>query len=200
MGTQDLTILILWGGGWLILFYLLMRREIRTILIRLITQISPEQKNSEGEVVKAVKTLLEQARKEFEVYDDGDDQSVLYNSEEFLETVENKLDADSNFRVKAMFNVEHELEFTQKFKGHDQVDIYIRREGVPPEDVHYKIIDGGKKAYLSRHIFQQKERRYQWVDCTSVPRKMLPQANIFWFDDIRQKADNFRLIGRNEDA
>ena len=39
-------------------------------------------------------------------------------------------------------------------------------------DIHHKIIDDGRKAYLSRHKLGASECSIRWIDCTRVQRDL----------------------------
>ena len=64
--------------------------------------------------------------------------------------MQRKLDQNADFKIQCFFNFDHDLLFKQVFGNHPQVDIRTG-DNVAANDVHYKIIDDGRKAYLSRH-------------------------------------------------
>ena len=68
-----------------------------------------------------------------------------------------------------LFNCNDELLFRRKLEGERQVDVRIRSNNEPGDGIHYKIIDGGPKAYVSRHALGSKEGSYKIVEYTRVP-------------------------------
>ena len=116
--------------------------------------------------------LLDEAKEKMTIYDDGDDMAEsIYNNPEVIVAVQGKLDQNADFKIQCFFNFDHDLRFRQVFGNHPQVDIRTG-DNVAANDVHYKIIDDGRKAYLSRHKLGASERRIRWIDCTKVRRDL----------------------------
>ena len=134
--------------------------------------------NDNDTVLKELLKMVEEAEESLIMYDDGDDQEgSIYNSQKFIDAVEKKLDKNKSFEVRCLFNVKEckKLEFYQRFYKGDRplleydnnVSIkYLAREK-PKDDVHYKVIDWNRKAYLSIHGLGESERSYNIVDCTN---------------------------------
>ena len=116
--------------------------------------------------------LLDEAKEKMTIYDDGNDMAgSIYNDPEVIATVQEKLEQNADFKIQCFFNFDHDLLFRQAFGNHPQVDIRTG-DNVASNDVHYKIIDDGRKAYLSRHKLGDSERRIRWIDCTRVQRDL----------------------------
>ena len=114
--------------------------------------------------------MLNQAQESLIIYDDGDDShGSLYNDSRVVEAVQRKLGDNPAFEVRCLFNCDDNLLFQRALKGERQVHVRIRSNGPSDDGIHYKIIDGGAKAYLSRHALGSKQRRYKIIDCTRVP-------------------------------
>ena len=114
--------------------------------------------------------MLNEAQESLIIYDDGDNsEGSLYNDRRVIEAVLEKLKDNPLFEVRCLFNCNDELLFRKELKGERQVDVRIRSNSAPEDGIHYKIIDGGSKAYLSRHALGSKQGRYKIVDCTRVP-------------------------------
>ena len=136
------------------------------------------QLNDDRASVKSFLDLLKSAKKSLMIYNDGDQvKGSIYDDDEVLEKVSAKLDPDKGdgesepgFTIRCWFNRDNpELKFRQRFEGHPRVTIKTLDSAKPrPDDVHYKIIDGGQKAHLSRHDLGSEERMYKIVDCTQV--------------------------------
>ncbi len=116
--------------------------------------------------------LLDEAQKKMTIYDDGNDmEESIYNNPKVIAAVQRKLGQNADFKIQCFFNFDHDLLFKQTFGNHPQVDIRTG-DNVAPKDVHYKIIDDGRKAYLSRHKLGANERSIRWIDCTRVQRDL----------------------------
>ena len=114
--------------------------------------------------------MLNEAQESLIIYDDGDDSDgSLYNDRRVIEAVQEKLKGNPLFEVRCLFNCNDELLFRRKLEGERQVDVRIRSNNEPGDGIHYKIIDGGPKAYVSRHALGSKEGSYKIVECTRVP-------------------------------
>ena len=118
--------------------------------------------------------LLDEAQEKMTIYDDGNDMAgSIYNDPKVIATVQRKLKQNKDFKIQCFFNFDHDLLFRQAFGNHSRVDIRIRTgDNVAEDDVHYKIIDDGRKAYLSRHKLGASERSIRWIDCTRVQRHL----------------------------
>ena len=135
-------------------------------------QATPPRINDDESAVGSFVAMVGEARESMIVYDDGDDiDGSLYNDRRAIDAVRGKLQVNPAFRLQCLFNCDDHLAFQRELGSEPRVDIRIRSESVPASAVHYKIIDGGAKAYLSRHDLGSKERRFRLVDCTGVPRR-----------------------------
>lgn len=117
--------------------------------------------------------LLDEARSSMIIYDDGDKVAgSIYMSPRILESVKGKLDSDPEFQMRCLFNFdEPELVFRKALEGSStQVEIRTYDPRQPRLATHYKIIDNGAKAYLSRHRPGEVRRHSRVVDCTEVPK------------------------------
>lgn len=72
--------------------------------------------------------------------------------------------------MSCYFNFDEDVLFTEVFKNNPCVRIVTGHGDRPDDDVHYKIIDGGLKAYISRHEVASPERRYRMIDCTKCQK------------------------------
>ena len=129
-------------------------------------------RNSDKAAVENFLALLEDAKESMVVYDDGNRmEGSIYQNDRVIEAVHRKLSENPKFRLSCYFNVDDDVPFTRKLKHHERVRIVMGGGDRPDDDVHYKIIDGGVKAHISRHRFASKERRYKVIDCTRVPKR-----------------------------
>ena len=128
--------------------------------------------NSDKTAAENFLALLQDGKESMVVYDDGNKmEGSLYRDNAVIDAVRLKLSENPNFRLSCYFNFDDDMPFTQAFEGHPRVRIVTGRGDRPDDDVHYKIIDGGLKAHISRHEVASKERRYRVIDCTRVPRR-----------------------------
>lgn len=138
----------------------------------LYVRTTPSGINDDDSAVRSFVAMIGEARESMIVYDDGDNvEGSLYNDRRSIDAVRGKLQANPAFKLQCLFNCDEHLAFQQELESEPQVDIRIHSRSVPASEVHYKIIDGGAKAYLSRHDLGSKERRFRMVDCTGVPRR-----------------------------
>ena len=134
------------------------------------------QRNDNRVVSDEFLKLLQAAKQEMVIYDDGDSiPDSIYDNEEIIEAIREKLSIRPDFRIRCLFNCDNaNLKFRQAFaSGVTGVEIKIRKDpgvrGTSAGDVpHYKMIDGGSQAHLSWHEAGSADRIYQIVDCSNV--------------------------------
>lgn len=129
-------------------------------------------RNSDETAVEHFLTLLREAKESMVVHDDGNEMAdgSIYQNGEVIDAVRQKLSENPKFTLSCHFNYDDNMPFAEAFKDHERVRIVTGNGSRPKDDVHYKIIDGGVKAHISRHELSSKERRYRVIDCTRVPR------------------------------
>ena len=152
-----------------------------------------DELNDDDSAVNNVLPLIEQAERLLEIYDDGDDfPESMYNNRDFVSSVEKRLAENEEFRVQCLFNEDEDLFFIRRLVSHSRVDVYVRVRG-EEDEVHYKIMDGGVKAYVSVHDPDDKRQRtFKETDCSDVPKKKLHYVTESIFADIRQDLQNFK--------
>lgn len=127
-------------------------------------------RNSDETAENNFLTLLQDAKESMVVHDDGNKmEGSIYQSRRVIDAVREKLSENARFKLSCYFNFNHDMPFTKELKGHSRVRIVIGHGNRPGDDVHYKIINEGIKAHISREVASQ-ERRYRVIDCTRVPR------------------------------
>ncbi len=140
----------------------------------------PDQNDGET-VEREFIRLLDDARREFIVYDDGNRvPDSIYDSEKVVKRVRKKLDTHPKFQLRCLFNYDvPDLKFRQAFSGSDsRVEIKILEGENPRAEpglaTQYKVIDKGAKAYLSWHQPSSTQRTYQMIDCSGVLGVLVP--------------------------
>ena len=141
-----------------------------------------EKKNSDKSPVaeQGFIDLLNDAEERLDIYDDGNDMKMsIYQSNRVIKKVKKKLDLDTNFSIRCLFNSDDPTEFRLAFgEGrHKQVTI-ITRQKPHPKIGHYKIIDGGKKAYLSWHSYGDENRKVRIYDFSRVKKPLWGQEDM----------------------
>ena len=135
-------------------------------------KVSPTRINDDNSVVSNFIELLDEARASMIVYDDGNDMDgAVYNDSRVIEAVRRKLRSNPDFELRCLFNCNDDVKIRKEFADEPQVDIRTRIAVDRERKVHYKIIDGGIKAYLSRHELGSSQRRVKIVDCTNVSKR-----------------------------
>ena len=184
---------VIWILVW-IAIYVVGCAIIRPSLLQMLmvdpVRIYPTQPNDDDVALKNIIDLLEEAKEEIEIYDDGNQiEGSPYDDGALIEAVENKLGDNKNFKIVCFFNSSDRLTFKERFQNNKQVDIHIRENESPPRyDTHYKIIDCGRKACLSEHDPDDSAKRsYRIFDCTKVREKDVEKAGKLLFGAYRQK-------------
>ena len=102
--------------------------------------------------------LVNEARGMMLVCDDGNLMAgSIYESTMVVKAVRAKLERDPTFRMRCLFSSEDETEFRKAFEGEKRVEI---RTDDRRREVHFKIINDGRKGYVSVHREGERERQY----------------------------------------
>ena len=108
--------------------------------------------------------LLRVAKRKISISDHGNImENSIYQSESILAQVERKLEENPDFIIECGFTSPERNMFRKKFEGHPRVIIVQRKEPIL-EYPHYKIIDDGVQAYLSRHEEGSDNREIYYYD------------------------------------
>ena len=146
----------------------ILHRALQFVYVR----VTPVQVNDDDSVVRNFIELLDEARTTMVVYDDGNDMDgSLYNDRRVIEAVRSKLRANPDFQLQCLFNCDHDVKFRKELAHEQRVDIRTRCDWDNAGKIHYKMIDGGVKAYLSLHELGSRKRKFKIVDCTTVAER-----------------------------
>ena len=108
--------------------------------------------NDNEDAIRHFLAVLDRAEREFLVHDDGDrTDGTLYDDESTVEAVRERLRTCPSLRIRCLLNFNAGVKMaalSEESGGRFQVRYVHRR---PVDDVHFKIADGGKMAYLSVH-------------------------------------------------
>ena len=109
-------------------------------------------KNDDEQAIKHFLVVLSHAEHELLVHDDGDRvHGSLYDDEDTVEAVRERLRVCPDLKVRCLLNFNAGVKMAALCGEYDtrfQVRYLHQR---PADDVHFKIADGGKMAYLSTH-------------------------------------------------
>ena len=116
---------------------------------------------------RAFIALLNEAERAMWICDDGNDfPESIYNAETIVDAMRHRLDSNKELHLYCLFSSNDKTGFTEAFANHPRV--HMKRGVQPRRDVHFKIIDDGKKGYVSAHPLDSFERRYRSYDCSNV--------------------------------
>ena len=152
-------------------------------------KVSPERIDDNNSVVSNFVELLDEASSSMILYDDGDDtDGAVYNDSRVIDAVRRKLRSNPDFELPCLFNCNDDVKFRKEFANEPQVDIRTRCYMGRERKVHYKIIDGGTKAYISRHELGSNHRRSKIVDCSNVSKRLRSRVGA---DVLRKHTEDF---------
>ena len=174
--------------------YLALLTAWRLLDVKLKAVVKMNDNSAAGE---AFTELLGEAQRRMVVYDDGDGgERSIYNNKDILAKVKDRLEEKKDLRIQFCFNCdEPELLFRKEFENNPHPRVSIKTlhldKDSRPDDMHYKIIDDGQMAHLSRHKFGSEERRFKLVDCRVRPKfvsDFVTQAMLGeYLDDFEEK-------------
>ena len=120
---------------------------------------------------KSFLDVLEAAKKEVIIHDDGDRVSDSpYEDDEVLAKM--RAVCDRGVAIRCLFNCDEDLAIKRELAN--VVGIRIRK--YRNLGAHYKIADGGALAYLSWHRPGEVRRTFRRIDCRAVPKYALTQT------------------------
>lgn len=123
--------------------------------------------NDDGLARRIFIELLNEAENAMWICDDGNDfPESIYNATEIIQAIRARLVSNEGLHLYCLFSSNDKTSFTEAFANHPRV--HMQRGIQPRRDVHFKIIDGGRKGYVSAHPLGSSERRYRSYDCSKV--------------------------------
>ncbi len=119
--------------------------------------------NDNEDAIRHFLAVLGQAEHELLVHDDGDDNTdgSLYDHEDTVQAVRERLRTCPDLKIRCLLNFKADVrmaDLSEEYGSRFQVRYLQQR---PADDVHFKIADGGKMAYLSVHPKGVTERKGQ---------------------------------------
>lgn len=154
---------VLWGlGGVSIIFCIIM---VALTISRLHIDVE-DGYNDNDEAKKRFLDLVNDTHEELLIHDNGDSTYELYNDSEVIQSVETCL--NKGVIIRCLFNEEASLRMVERLHRHEGLQIYYLNVKPPDCDIHYKIVDHGRRTYLSWHC-ENGERQYKMIDCSRAP-------------------------------
>ena len=116
--------------------------------------------NDDEQAIKHFLAVLSSAEQELLVHDDGDKaRGSLYDDEDTVQAVRERLRECPDLKIRCLLNFNEGVQLAAlggEYGSRFQVRYLHQR---PADDVHFKIADGGKMAYLSTHPKGVAERK-----------------------------------------
>ncbi len=133
--------------------------------------------------------LIEDAEECIEIFDDGDDmEESIYQKEEVVTKIKEKLRQVRDFKIDCFFNDDNELLFIKELENEYGVNITAGIDSSrPPGQTHYKIADNGRIAYLSNHGRKESERNYRLLDCRALSENAFNNTKGYLFDKYQKE-------------
>lgn len=143
--------------------------------------------NSDEDATAMFINLIRLAKDQIEVFDDGNKmEGSIYENQDVVDELQKKLSENSQFKARFFFNADDDLSLRQQLGDHERVEIHVGAGKNRPDDqTHYKIIDNGLIAHLSRHAFGAGERTFEVLDCRNVLPEMLDKVANLKFGELR---------------
>lgn len=119
--------------------------------------------NTDEQATKMFIDLIKSTRSSLVIHDDGDDSTKsMYNSSEVVDALEQQIRKHPNLQIKCWFNDREDIKLVDLADGsyEENFRIWYSEGERPDNDIHYKIVDGGRLVHLSRHEHGASEREY----------------------------------------
>ena len=105
---------------------------------------------------------LEQTQKSIHIFDDGNDnENSIYNNERVLSKIKEKLNA--GVEISIHFNEQANLKIN-KLASAENLNIKYNPSERSENELHFRISDNGKYSYISRHKYDNPNRKYFLYD------------------------------------
>lgn len=119
--------------------------------------------NDDDQAAAMLIDLINRARNSLVIHDDGNAAAEsVYNNDRVVAAMRERIRQRPRLKVQCLFNDREDLKLLELADGESKRNISIWYAGGerPPNDVHYKIVDGGRLVHLSAHEHGASERSY----------------------------------------
>ena len=123
--------------------------------------------NNHETAVNRLIGLVRDTKREMLIHDDGDLNSTLYQDDRVLEAIKERLQS-SRIKIRCLFNNDETLGITVLAADHNNLEVRCCPGSDWKSDLHFKLVDGGRIAYITEH--RGEEIAYRIVDCKKAPR------------------------------
>ena len=125
--------------------------------------VEERDENDDDQAAEMMIDLINKTRHSLVIHDDGNDspQSV-YNNDRVIAALRQRIRQRPRIAVECLFNDRDDLKLRRlaETSHRPNIKIWYATGGRPENDLHYKIVDGGKLVHLSSHAHGASERGY----------------------------------------
>lgn len=128
-------------------------------------------RNDDDAAVRTFVRVVDAAKESLVVHDDGNKMAdTLYDNNDAICAVRRQLEKEKTLRIRFLLNEEADLAMVRALRAEfpSRTELRYMRDGRPPDDIHYKIADGGAIGHLSDHEPGQPERHFKLLDCLAT--------------------------------
>ena len=119
--------------------------------------------NDDDQAAAMLIDLVNKARSSLVIHDDGNDSAEsVYNNDGVVDAIRDRIRQRRRLKVKCLFNDREELKLLELADGEcrNNISVWYAGGDRPDNDIHYKIVDGGRLVHLSAHAHGASERGY----------------------------------------
>ena len=121
--------------------------------------------NDDDQAADLFVDLIEKTRRSMVIHDDGNySTKSIYNNDRVIDAIRNRLQKKRGIKVRCFFNDKDEplklLDLARSEECRGRILIWYAKGERPSQDIHYKIVDGGKLVHLSLHAHGASERGF----------------------------------------
>ena len=125
--------------------------------------VEERDENTDEQAAEMMVELINKTRRSLVIHDDGNDspQSV-YNNDAVIDALRRRIRLRPRMAVKCLFNDRDDLKLLRlaQTECRSNIAIWYATASRPDNDLHYKVVDGGKLVHLSSHAHGASERGY----------------------------------------
>ena len=119
--------------------------------------------NDDDQAAAMLIDLVHKARSSLVIHDDGNDSAEsVYNNDGVVAAIRDRIKQRRRLEVMCLFNDREKLKLLELADGEcrNNISIWYAGGDRPENDIHYKIVDGGRLVHLSAHAHGASERGY----------------------------------------
>lgn len=117
--------------------------------------------NTDAQAAEMMVDLINNARRSLVIHDDGNSSPAsVYNNDDVISALRERIKRRPRLTVECLFNDRDDLKLLDLARDTGKIAIYYANGTRPDNDLHYKIVDGGKLVHLSSHAHGASERGY----------------------------------------